>query len=67
MNEVPFGLTRKVPDLGFIVWYRSEPEVLKNQFLPVWVRGGRLGDSYYLRSRFPGLASWPSQSPRVGI
>jgi hypothetical protein len=40
MNEVPFGLTRKVPDLGFIVWYRSEPEVLKNQFLPVWVRGG---------------------------
>jgi hypothetical protein len=37
-NEVPLGLVRQVPGLGFVIQYHSKPEVLKNWFSLVWVR-----------------------------
>jgi hypothetical protein len=48
MDEVPFGPTCQAPSHGFVVQYCTEPEVLGNQFLLVWVRVWQLGDSRYL-------------------
>jgi hypothetical protein len=67
MNEVPFSSVRQALGLSFIVWYRSEPKVLINQFLLVQDRAGRLSDNCYLQSRFLALASWPGRSPWVSI
>jgi hypothetical protein len=63
MNEVPLGPVCQALGLGFIVQYRSEMEVLENQFSPFWVGANQLNDSHYLRSGFPGLASWPRRGP----
>jgi hypothetical protein len=67
MNDVPVGPAHQAPGLDFVVWYLSKMEVLKDQFLSVWVRVGWLGDNYYHQSGLPGLASWPGRGPWVGI
>jgi hypothetical protein len=67
MNGVPRGPTCQALGLGLIVRYHPEPEILGKQFLPAGVGARWLGDSRYLRSEVPSLASWPGQGPRVGI
>jgi hypothetical protein len=42
--EVPLSLACQAPGLSFVIRYRSEPEVLKDQLLLVRVGTGLPGD-----------------------
>jgi hypothetical protein len=40
MDEMPLSLVRQVSGLGFVVWYCSEPKVLKDRLPPLHVCRG---------------------------
>jgi hypothetical protein len=64
MDEVPHGPAHQASDLSFVVWYRFEPEVLKDRFPPVCVEVGRSGNGCYFHLGLPGMTSCPARVPR---
>jgi hypothetical protein len=59
MDEVPLGLARQALVFVFVVRYRSEPEVLGDRFLLVYVEVGQPSKDHYFHPGLLSLTNWP--------